>query len=390
MRLFPFSLFRPLLLVFAALLLATPTMAQELPASGEDLVKRLQEALAVRDRVIRNLIRRIEVLEKEVGALKGAPPAAEPAEPTALIQPAPEAPTEEYGREDELAQAALERTLIQRGGLLLGPGTVEFEISMRYFNASSDRISIDGFTILPVLVVGDIVSERIRRDILLPSFSVRIGLPKSFQFDVRMPFGYEAERIVTGDNMEKSRSSSGIGDLDLGISKQIARERGVLPDLLAGFRWKSTSGGDPFSPETTTSALGTGFGFHSFTGSLTGVKVRDPVVYFGGFSYTTNLADTKQVGRINPGDPVGVQFGLAMALNLESSISFSWEQRFTGHTKLEGIKIPGSFLTEGTFRVGTSYVLGPGKALDLGVGIGLTQDAPDVQFNIAIPFRFSF
>ena len=352
-------------LLVVALLAAGPTEAR---GTDEEIVKQLQQALEVRDRAIRNLLQRVQALEREVRALQGAsaaPPAVleppgEPAPPTPTLEAAAPAQSQrvasssEINEEERLAQAALERTLIERGGLLLPSGTLEVESSFRYVHASTDAISIDGFTILPILVIGDIVSERIRREILLPAFTFRLGLPRGFQLEARAPLGYELERIVTADDQERSRSSLGIGDVELALSKQVMQERGWILDLLTSFRWKSTTGRDPFRLGSTTTTVGTGFGFPSLQATLTAVKVRDPVVYFGGFSYTANLPSTKAIGRINPGNPWGVQLGLAMALNLETSISFGWDQRFTGRATLEGIPVPGSFLTEGTFRIGSS------------------------------------
>lgn len=350
-------------------------------------IKKLQEALKQRDQVILDLLRRVEALEREVQALRSAPsaPAVAKIAKASEKDPGP-APAGKYDEEERLAQAALERTLIEKGGLLLPPWTLEVEQSFTYFNSSSDVISIDGFAIFPVLVVGDIVSERVRRDILLPAFTTRLGLPWGFQIDTRIPAGYELERTVTADQEEQRRSIFALGDIEFGFSRQLLRERGARPDLLASFRWKTVTGPDPFSLASTTPAPGTGF--RSWQASLTAVKVRDPVVFFGGFSFTNNLAANKPIGRVNPGNPFGFQLGMALALNLESSISFGWDQRFTGRTSLDGGRVPGSFLSEGTLRIGSSYVVAPRRSVDVNLGIGLTRDVPDFQFSFALPFRW--
>ncbi len=353
----------------------------------DDKIKKLREALQQRDQVILDLLRRVEALERKVQGLGAFSTPPTTAKASKASEQDPEPPRAgEYDEEERLAQAALERTLIQKGGLLLPPWTLEVEQSFTYFNSSSDIISIDGFAIFPVLVVGDIVSERVRRDILLPAFTTRLGLPGNFQFDVRVPVGYEVERTVTADERERKRSIFALGDVEFGLSRQLMRQRGARPDLLASFRWKTVTGPDPFALASTTPAPGTGF--RSWQAALTAVKVRDPVVFFGGFSYTNNLAASKPVGRINPGNSWGFQLGMALALNLESSINFGWDQQFAGRTSLDGGSVPGSFLSTGTFRVGSSYVLAPGRSVDVGLGIGLTRDVPDFQFSFALPFRW--
>jgi hypothetical protein len=117
------------------------------------------------------------------------------------------------------------------------------------------------------------------------------------------------------------------------------------------------------------------------------VKAIDPVIFFGGVSYTANIADDIGGLSIDPGDTWGVNLGAALALNPETSINFQWDQRFTNHSTAAIDDIPGSELTVGVFRIGFTYALARNMFLDLGVGIGLTDDSPAVQASIALPIR---
>ena len=125
---------------------------------------------------------------------------------------------------------------------------------------------------------------------------------------------------------------------------------------------------------------------------VTAVKVSDPVAFFGGFSYSYNMKETRDIGEIDPGDSFGGHAGMALSLNLDTSINFSYEQRYTWRTTLNGQDIPGSYYNTGTFSTGISYTLDNVnyKSLDVSLGIGLTEDAPDVQFNVSLPMRYSF
>ncbi len=134
--------------------------------------------------------------------------------------------------------------------------------------------------------------------------------------------------------------------------------------------------------------LPTGTGFQGVQGTLTAVKSRDPVVFFWGLSYTANLSDRTPRGRLDPGDTWGAQLGLVLALNLETSMTFSLEQRFTRRSELDDRVVPGSDQTVGIFRVGATYVPAPRTSLDVTLGIGLTRDSPDVQLTVAFPIRF--
>ncbi len=383
-----------------------PSSAQEKQPAPAELLKHLQEALQQRDRAIQDLLQRVAVLEERLKALRVGEATSGTAGPATLAQVQPgtqvarAAPSDDYAQEERLARAALDRALISRGGLLLPPGTLELDNGMAYFNGSSDRIHIDGFTIFPILVVGDIVSERTHRDILLSSLTARLGLPHDFQLDVRIPYGYQSERTVTAENKKRGRRFLGLGDVEVALTKQLMRGRGGAPDLLAGLRWKSTTGPDPFQPASNEATLGTGF--QSVQGTLTAVKPSDPLVFFGSLSYTANLSATKQIqgldptnpedltkGRLSPGDTIAFQLGTALAVNPEASLNFALDQRFTRSTSLDGQSLPGTYLSEAVFRVGTSYIYAPGRSVDLGLGIGLSRDSPNFQFSVNFPLRFS-
>lgn len=370
-------------------------------------VKELQSAIEKRDRIIQDLAQRVARLEEEVRSLKVNEASAGTAGPTETgaaipkTEPVRSAPTDEYDKEEQLARAALDRALISHGSLLLPPGTIEVDNGFSYYNSSSDRLQIDGFTVYPVLIVGDIVSERSERDVLLSSMTTRLGLPHDFQLDVRVPYGYQSERTVTAENKKISQRFLGLGDVEVGLTRELRRGRGHGVDLLGALRWKSTTGPDPYdvtSPQPAT--LGTGF--QSLQGSLTAVKSSDPLVFFGSLSYAANLSATKQIqttdangdsqmtpADLNPGDTIGFQVGTALAVNPEASLNFALDQRFTRSTSLDGKSLPGTYLSEAVFHVGTSYVYAPGRSVDLGLGIGLSRGAPNFQFSVNFPLRFS-
>jgi hypothetical protein len=288
--------------------------------------------------------------------------------------------------------------LIVRGGLLLPPGMLEIDNATSYFSASSDHVTINGFALLPILVVGDIASERVRRDILLPTFTTRMGLPHKLQLDFQVPYGYELIRTVDANNVQTSTSSFGMGDIQAALSRQLTMEHGRVPDLLANVRFKLTTGKDPYNLTSSQTALGSGF--YGLQGNLTMAKSSDPVVFFGNLSYTANLRGdhtisandptnpaATMVGHFRPGDSVGFQIGSILALNPETSMTVGWDQLFTRATQLNGATIPASYLVEGALRLGTSYLYAPGRTVDLSFGVGLTPDTPNLQFSVGFPFR---
>jgi hypothetical protein len=399
-----------IMLVFGGAMEAqTAPAAGAAQAQGKDPVDvKLQEALRERDAIIRNLLERVNELEWRVnGGFTSAAKLDERPVITgsansriinALASTNTVVSTSTYDTTERQATEALDQALIVRGGLLLPSGTLEIDNTTSYFSASSDHVSVNGFALLPILVVGDISSQRVREDFLLPSFTARLGLPHKFQMDFLVPYGYESIRTVDALNVQTTATSFGLGDISAGIYKQLTTEHGRVPDMLANVRFKSTTGKDSFSLTSSEVALGTGF--NAIQGNLTVAKSSDPVVFFGNLSYTGNLPanhtvsandptnpDLKTIGHFTPGGAVGFQLGSILALNPEVSMTVGWDQRFTRSTQLNGVDIPASYLVEGTLRLGTSYVYAPGKIVDLSFGVGLTPDTPNLQFSVGVPFR---
>lgn len=374
----------------------------------EPLDPRIEQALRERDAIIRNLLERVQQLEDRLNVMTTSTSAgariARIAETTA---PAPAPSRVEavvnnatYDETERRATQALDQALVVRGGLLLPPGTLEIDNTVSYFSASSDHVAIDGFALLPILVVGDITSQRVREDFLLPTFTTRLGLPSRVQMDFTVPYGYVLNRTVDALGKETTDSQFGLGDIQAGISRQLTFERGHIPDLLANVRFKSVTGANSYSLSTSQTNLGSGF--YAVQGNLTAAKSSDPVVFFGNISYTENLAARHtlpstdpntpggtMVGHIQPGNSYGFQLGSILALNPDTSMTLGWDQRFTRSAKLNGSMWPGSYLVEGTLRLGTSYVYAPGRILDLSFGVGLTPDTPNLQFSVGLPFRLS-
>lgn len=375
------------------------------PSGAADSARALRELVERQDALIERLVGRIDELESRVLELEaetgsdraGASGAAIVADRAGAgnedddDEPLLELTEEERREQERLVRTAFQQTLIERGGLLLPPGSLDVEASLAYTHSSAENIVIDGFTILPVLVVGDIVSEKVHRDMLQTSATVRVGLPWDSQLDVRLPFGYQRQRSFSADGVESTTSASELGDVTLGYSRQLTRSNGRWPDFLASLRWKTTTGTGPFDlldGEDAVTALGTGY--DSLNLSVTGIKVVDPVVYFGSVNYSINYARDEEIGRYDPGDSIGLSLGMAVALNLNSSLSFAYEQQFTRRARLDGAGVPGSYLTTGIFSVGGSFAVSDTLSADFSVGIGVTQDSPDLQLAASFPFRLRY
>lgn len=386
---------------------STQTLAENII---EQQFKVFQDAILQRDEIIKSLIKRLELLEGEVKTIKNKDKIKQLVEESQQYekqqQDIKQAVTPQKTKEqterpitdskvsiDEniqsLADQAFERQLLDRGGLVLPLYASVVDFGLTTINAATDNIIIDGFTIYPVLVVGDIVSERIRKDTTQLSLGWRIGLPFDLQFESNIALNYLRASRVKADTEEETFYDTGAGDLELGLSYQWTNNHEWLPDSLIAVRWKTTTGKDPYEysdPENHT----TGSGFDALNIYYTATTVDDPLAFYGGISYTYNTHDRKSVGDIKPGDTIGFSLGTSLAINLKSSWNLGFSQSWTRKTEFNTQELSGTNLTTATFSLGFNYALNQKTSFNTSLGIGLTEDSPDFQFGFNVPVRFGF
>jgi hypothetical protein len=294
----------------------------------------------------------------------------------------------------------LERALIDQGGLLLRPGQFEIEPSVEYTFFSTRRISVSGFSILPTLIIGVLETEKAERSVVDTVMTARLGVVRNVQAEVRVPYRFVSDRATT-ETTERTESNAGIGDVEAALLFQALRERGAIPDLIVGVRGKTRTGHDPFGDDPTTPPISTGF--YSVTGMMTAVKAIDPAAVFASAVYTHNVGRTVRLlatdafqTEIHPGDSFGYNLGLALALAPELAMNFRFEQRFVLATETRSpgtggrrTEVRGSTLNVGTAFLGVNWALTRRVSVDISLGIGVTEDAPDVAVRLAVPIRFN-
>ena len=279
---------------------------------------------------------------------------------------------------------SIERTLAARGGLLLPKGKFQIEPSTTWAHFSSNRIHIQGFLLLPILI-GDISTQTIKRDIFIHNLTFKYGLLNNFQGEVKVPWRYEYDRFTDTSNLtETQKDKGGLGDIELGFSRQIGWERGLLPDLVAAIGVKSKTG------KNYNEEVSFGSGHWGIRGSLIAAKSSDPAVVFGSLSYTYNFeeANIPGIGTIKPGDTIGYSLGTAIALSYQTAINFSFDHSVTFKTTRDSRNLNGTFLNVGNFKTGFNWAFNEQASVDFSVSIGVTTDAPDVSVSIRVPYSF--
>ena len=312
--------------------------------------------------------------------------------------------------------------LFEQPGVLTPKGSYVLEPSMQFGYSSSNRVALVGYTIIPALLIGLIDVREVKRNTLTGALTVRTGLTNRLEVEARVPYVYRSDATVsrelfTGTASERVFDTSGraLGDIEVAARYQLNNGGADKPYYVAGLRFKSRTGRDPFQVVTDCTQrcvgenatgtglpldLPTGSGFYSLQPSLTWLYPSDPAVFFGSISYLHSFKRTdvsrlvldgarEPLGTIEPGKIFGVNFGIGLALNEKASLSLGYDHSSVGRTRQNGVTVPGSVRTQlGTLLMGFSYRLSKDRSLNVSVGAGLTRDTPDVSISVRLPMTF--
>jgi hypothetical protein len=148
--------------------------------------------------------------------------------------------------------------------------------------------------------------------------------------------------------------------------------------------------------------LSTGSGGFSFGGGMNVSKTVDPVVAFGSLSFgwglpITGLNQRRSQGfltEVRPGPSFGFGMGMAYSLSYDVSLTMNFNYNISLPTDLvfkdfqgsdEIREIDTSVQTSSIYRISTGWRLSPEYIANVGVGIGLTENSPDMNFSVSLP-----
>lgn len=273
---------------------------------------------------------------------------------------------------------ALNRVLVEKGGVLLPSWTLELQPELVYSYKGAN-----GLMIVEQNGVRSVRAHEADRDKLETAITARLGLPWRSQAELRVPYLRVSEDASDGVR-STGRSEFGLGDVELALSHQFLREDGWVPDLVGELRWSLPTGEDSFDSD----GPGLGTGFHGLGGRVTLLKTYDPVVFLGSLGYSESLEDEKKGFDIDPGDSWSVNLATILAAGPGVSLRTGFAMKFTDEAEVDGRELAGTDKTEGVLSLGAAVSLSPSILLDVGVGIGVTDDASDVSTKLALAYRF--
>jgi hypothetical protein len=312
--------------------------------------------------------------------------------------------------------------LFEQPGVLTPRGTSVLEPTFQYAYSSSDRMAIAGFALIPTLFPARVDLREVRRNSTAASLTARHGITNRFEVELRVPYIYRSDSMASRDMssgipVDRVFESSGkaVGDAELAVRYQLNEADLHKPYFVAGLRFKSRTGRDPFEVVTdcTTRCTGpgvagtglqrdlpTGSGFYALEPNIAWFMPSSPATFFGTFSYMHNFkrsnvsrrilnGESEPLGEITPPDSFGFNIGVGFALNDRAAVSVGYDHISVGRARQNGQTIPGSLRTQlGTAMVGFSYRLDQRRTINVSLGAGLTRDAPDVGMMVRIPFAF--
>lgn len=312
--------------------------------------------------------------------------------------------------------------LFEQPGVLTQRGKYVIEPALQFGYASSNRVALVGYTVIPALLIGLIDVREVKRNTFTGSLSLRTGLTNRLEVEAKLPYVYRSDATVsrelfTGTAVERvfGTSGRGAGDVEVAARYQLNQGGAAKAFYIAGLRFKSRTGRDPFEVVTdcTTRCVGenatgtglpldlpTGSGFYSLQPSLTWLFPSDPAIFFGSLSYLYNFerkdvsrtvlnGEREQIGNLKAGAVAGFNFGMGLALNDKTSISFGYDHSSVARMQQNGAPVPSSVRTQlGTLVVGYSYRLDAKRTLNASVGVGVTRDTPDVSLTLRMPWSY--
>ena len=348
-----------------------------------------------------------------------APETEKPEKKSAQAEPVGKPPTEKREAVEAIASISddVRGVLTPRGSLVIDP-------SLKFAHTSNNRVFLEGFgpLVVPSLFLGLIDIREVDRDLWIASLAARYGITSRMQFEVKVPYVWRNDEIrsrpllvnLFGDEVFDV-DGSGLGDVEFAFDYQLNRGLNGWPFFIGGVRVAAPTGTDPFDVETIDilvrdndgnpvededgnpifqrfpTELATGSGFWGIQPSLTFLYPTDPAVFFGTLSYNWNFEKNvgNDVGRIDPGNTIGLSGGMGFGINERSSFSLGFSYKHVGKTEQNGSNLKGSELDIGEVSVGYAFRLNRKSNLNLSVGIGATEDAQDFQMTVRLPTTFA-
>ena len=222
---------------------------------------------------------------------------------------------------------------------------------------------------------------------LTNTFTVQYGFLDNVTLSASLP-------LVAKKDLLSDQTAAGLGDINFGARwEPFPLKQGRLPLVLFG-SLSTKTGDSPY--DIGIDELSTGKGYYSVGFGASTRKYIDPVVLFTSVSANYGLKETglnqlrgsRVLESFDPGLSGGFAFGFAYSFNYDVSLTMSYQQSFNTGAKFY-FSNDESFQSADQSSATLSFALGvrvsPETIVNGTVGIGLTEDAPDVSLGLSFP-----
>jgi hypothetical protein len=357
----------------------------------------------------------------------GAPPtqlagnAAGPPSPPSASEPSEPTSPEDRPR----SERATDQLLIEAGGVLLPPWTLQVEPSIDETHVSNPRVNIFGYTVFNAINIGTLRVDDVSQDVTDTNLTLRLGLPLRTEVDLRVPFTASFVRqtkgIGTGNVSEVDTTGTHLGDIQATFSWQPVTQADWRPALVLRTKLTVPTGESVFQiPETYPPVANgaetllvrapTGSGYYAIEPGFTVLWRSDPLVFFAGASYSYHLPTPHYVvplfnpnatgtqpkvtqvdhGILHIGDVIAFNAGVNFAVNERASLNFSFIDQYAGYTRQRPVNgkyvnVLGTTLNDARLGVGASFGLTDRVSLVFNAGMGLTDQSPGYTLFLSLP-----
>lgn len=273
-------------------------------------------------------------------------------------------------------------SLIKKGEI-----STYYDLDYTYYRDTQINQSYDG---------GRIYQLRVEEDsnhTLTNTFTGQYGLRDNLTLTASLP-------LVAKSNSIKDTTTAGLGDISFGARwEPFPLKQGRLPLILSGNI--STKTGDSPYEINPVKDLSTGKGYYSVGVGASTRKYIDPVVLFASVSANYGFKESglnqirggggegyRVLDEFDPGITGGFSFGFAYSFNYDVSMTMSYQQSFNTNTTFtykNGEHYKAADQTSAMLAIALGVRVSPETIVNGTVGIGLTEDSPDVSLGLSFP-----
>ncbi|AVR95780.1 hypothetical protein [Pseudoduganella armeniaca] len=310
-------------------------------------------------------------------------------QPPASSAAARDALAKKEGEGDQTALLKETLTAVDKQYSLIRKGRSQFTYDLTYTYIGQERIvtdyTADGLTLFDI--------ENTNSHTITNTLSADYGVLNNLTANVTFP-------VISKytDSTKHSGLSNSLGDINVGARWQPLEARRDRPNFTVTGNVRLPSGRSPFKV-IAGSGEATGSGVTAVSAGLNVNRIVDPVALFGSINMTVSAAanglqqvnGTRVLTRVKPGTSVGFGLGFAYALSYGISTTLSFQEAISAGSKLrfeDGLEVKTSTQTSAIVNLGLGYRVSSKTTVNLSVGIGLTNDSPNLSVGLNLPLAF--